>query len=79
MSSATRGVTEGVGLLSGSEWRQTLGALALVVVLAVGFRLVGPKEDDFGSLGTREQLERLNGAEERKVQNVEKVVFGMPM
>ena len=45
----------------------------------MGFRLVGPNEEDFGSLVTKEQSERLNGVEERKLQNAEKMVFGMTM
>merc|ERR1712176_1184075 len=67
MTTAAKGATDSLmsdlGLLSRSEWGLTLGALALVVLLAVGTQLAGPPKS-FADLSTKDQLERLNGAEE---------------
>jgi len=80
VDSVTRDVTKSVssdlGLLGQSEWGMTLGVLALVVVLAIGSQFASPPES-FGDLSTKEQIARLADAEQRKLDNAEKVVFGM--
>ena len=60
---ATKGASDSLfsdlGLLSQSEWGLTLGALALVVVLAVGTQVASPPKS-FADLSTKDQIERLN-------------------
>ena len=49
-----------LGLLSQSEWGLTLGALALVVVIAVGTQFASPRSKSFADMSTKDQIERLN-------------------
>eukprot|EP00566_Odontella_aurita_P028242 CAMPEP_0113587866 /NCGR_PEP_ID=MMETSP0015_2-20120614/35165_1 /TAXON_ID=2838 /ORGANISM="Odontella" /LENGTH=197 /DNA_ID=CAMNT_0000493611 /DNA_START=106 /DNA_END=697 /DNA_ORIENTATION=+ /assembly_acc=CAM_ASM_000160 len=65
-TAATKGASDSLfkdlGLLSQSEWGLTLGALALVVVLAIGTQVASPPKS-FADLSTKDQIERLNRAE----------------
>ena len=49
-----------LGLLSKSEWGLTLGALALVVVIAISTQLASPHSKSFADMSTKDQIERLN-------------------
>lgn len=49
-----------LGLLSQSEWGLTLGALALVVVIAIGTQFASPHSKSFADMSTKDQIERLN-------------------
>ena len=63
-TAATKGVTDSLlsdlGLLSKSEWGSTLGALALVVVIAIGTQFASPHSKSFSDMSTKDQIERLN-------------------
>uniref|UniRef100_A0A7S2M5X2 Uncharacterized protein n=1 Tax=Skeletonema marinoi TaxID=267567 RepID=A0A7S2M5X2_9STRA len=66
-TAATKGASDSLlsdlGLLSKSEWGLTLGALALVVVLAIGTQVASPQKS-FADMSTKDQIERLNRARE---------------
>jgi len=49
-----------LGLLSQSEWGLTLGALALVVLIAIGTQFASPHSKSFADMSTKDQIERLN-------------------
>lgn len=66
-TAATKGVSDSLlsdlGLLSKSEWGLTLGALALVVLLAIGTQVASPHMS-FADMSTKDQIERLNKTRE---------------
>ena len=63
-TAATKGASDSLlsdlGLLSQSEWGLTLGALALVVVIAIGTQFASPHSKSFTDMSTKDQIERLN-------------------
>lgn len=63
-TAATKGVSDSLlsdlGLLSKSEWGLTLGALVLVVVIAIGTQFASPHSKSFADMSTKDQIERLN-------------------
>lgn len=63
-TAATKGASDSLlsdlGLLSQSEWGLTLGALALVVVIAIGTQFASPHSKSFADMSTKDQIERLN-------------------
>ena len=61
-TAATKGdsLLSDLGLLSKSEWGLTLGALFLVVVIAIGTQFASPHTKSFADMSTKDQIERLN-------------------